>query len=41
MGKNANCKTCAVFYDYGNLKEIKENSPDYTIKKFSDILKIV
>lgn len=41
MGKNANCRTCAVSYGYGNLDEVKKQLPDHIIKNFSELLKIV
>jgi len=37
-GKNANTKTCAVLYGYGNHSQLTELKPDFAVKKPQDLL---
>lgn len=41
MGKNANCKTCAVYYDEKPLLQLVDSKPDYLINDFSQLIEII
>lgn len=40
MGKSAACKTCGVTYGNSLPEELREESPDYIINKFSEIINL-
>lgn len=41
MGKAAGCPTCAVTYGYHTKKELLEESPDFIIDCFTELLRII
>ena len=41
MGKNANCKTCGIYYEQENLHLLAENNPNYLIDDFSKLIDII
>lgn len=40
-GKNAKVAVCAVIYGFGRLDEIQNAKPDFTIKQFNELMRIV
>lgn len=41
MGRNANCKTCGVYYDETPSAKLLESKPEYLINDFSKLIQIL